>query len=784
MGLRLFPKLVVILILIDFRNSNSCINPNIYCNTDTENRTYFINFDSFSQLILDCNQSYKISKTLIFIPNNQILIDKSYEIETLFDNKYINQIKIIQMHYVKGFDIQTMSFSNRFKLKNIVLGIYFSNLNSYSKGDLIESSKCNLAIFNNSNNFFNSYGTLKFSKVIYPANLCPLMFRNSPVIQMVFGDISNSFIVNNRLSFYPINGTDLNMLHFYFVSFQLSYERLTSVNFNRELFKHIEVLTLSGCLNGIQHDLFKEFKFLKFIDFQIDNFQQFFHTGNKWMNFVNFYVNANLSNQRSVEINIENNFILKFHYLKNILSFSPIYEYPNKDFCLFKTFPHERLVYPLLIPGKELKCTCTIHWLQRYTYIYKSLINDDISYQDNYQNAQHSFIFEINATYNYCNTFFNTSECEFEKKMNNCEIELTEIKFGLTNDTDFLFTIKWMQFILLTILQPVLCIIGIFTNTLTILVIKNTNKKKEFNKPMYQYIVINCLFNILLCVIMIFKLANTCIFYESSVFCSSIYQLNSIQYFKIILIHFLGNAVKMSSNVSYLAFSISRLLLISEHKEHTPPKKSSNLNFFLFFLSIFFVSCTLSIFRLFQYEVNFKKSFRKDFPFEIRNEDFCKNQNNQFECKLFNSFKLSNQFLNDIFCVFLNVFIDLFLLKKFKKHLHNKSSKIVSLDQHKNLQKSKKNINRMIFFNSFLYIFSHMPEFVSTLVLILFAKNISLFCDNNLSCDLINEEAQVFCLISIAFQFLIFRIFDKNFKVSFLELKQAGFLTIEKYFCN
>jgi hypothetical protein len=76
-----------------------------------------------------------------------------------------------------------------------------------------------------------------------------------------------------------------------------------------------------------------------------------------------------------------------------------------------------------------------------------------------------------------------------------------------------------------------------------------------------------------------------------------------------------------------------------------------------------------------------------------------------------------------------------------------------------------------------------MPEFVSTLVLILFSKSISLFCDNNLSCDLINEEAQVFCLISIAFQFFIFRIFDKNFKTSFLELKQAGHLTFEKYFC-
>jgi hypothetical protein len=90
--------------------------------------------------------------------------------------------------------------------------------------------------------------------------------------------------------------------------------------------------------------------------------------------------------------------------------------------------------------------------------------------------------------------------------------------------------------------------------------------------------------------------------------------------------------------------------------------------------------------------------------------------------------------------------------------------------QRKIIEKSKKNINRMILFNSFIYIISHLPEFTMTLVLIVYAKKISNYCLNKFSCDLLNEEAEFFGLISIVFQFYIFKIFDKNFKTSFQQM--------------
>ena len=52
-------------------------------------------------------------------------------------------------------------------------------------------------------------------------------------------------------------------------------------------------------------------------------------------------------------------------------------------------------------------------------------------------------------------------------------------------------------------------------------------------------------------------------------FCSNVYQENWAQQFKIIFIHFLGNAVKMCSNFSYLIFSLNR----STYTEKTLKKK-------------------------------------------------------------------------------------------------------------------------------------------------------------------------------------------------------------------
>ena len=233
----------------------------------------------------------------------------------------------------------------------------------------------------------------------------------------------------------------------------------------------------------------------------------------------------------------------------------------------------------------------------------------------------------------------------------------------------------------------------------------------------------------------------------------------------------MGNVIRICSNFTYLIFSLSRLFLITIHKDRISRRKDSNVFFLIYTLGTLIFSCLFSLFKFFQYKANIFLDTRREFPLEIRDEFYCNNVDHAFECRLFNAFKIANRSLNDILFVFLNVLVDLILIRKFKRHLNKKLDQIVDLNQHKLIEKSKKNLNRMILCNSFIYVISHLPEFITTILLIVYSKTILNFCNYFLSCDLINEEAEFFGLISIVGQFFIFKVFDKNFRSSFNDLK-------------
>jgi hypothetical protein len=156
-----------------------------------------------------------------------------------------------------------------------------------------------------------------------------------------------------------------------------------------------------------------------------------------------------------------------------------------------------------------------------------------------------------------------------------------------------------------------------------------------------------------------------------------------------------------------------------------------------------------------------------DFPKEIYNDITC-NQFYSVYCSLFNSLKILNSFINDILFFIINFVIDLTLLNQYGKFL-NKKEKIMkqSLEAKNENKKQKKRITRMVIIVSTLFFISHFPEFISSILLLAYSKILSRVFDYNLSTNLINDEAQVFTLISISCQFYIFLKFNKNFYSGF-----------------
>ena len=741
----------------------------------------FSNFEYFEQLILECNQTYhNITPDVVFFPNKEMIIDNSFDLRKILDNVELNSIKLFYIRQIKGVDLNSMIVKLR---QPTLLYIYLSKLNIYSNHKLTVTKDCNSNVYTNkTNTFLNSFEKVFFTNTMYPSEWCPFFFLNSNLVQIIFRDITNSFINKNRLRFYELdeNAQNVAINSLANLQFTMHYETLDNKILNKHLFKNVIEINLFGVVNSIEIGLFKDFPNLKSLDINVNNLKVLMHQDLAWLTYLNEKIKVDLNNLKQVKAYLNQSLRLRFQYMKNAVSFDPIYEYPDEDICNFKTFPHDHLVMPVLVPGRILECTCTLYWLQMYSHLYVTKIESDFDYSINYKAEPLSF---INKTFLFCDSDFDLSKCDLKTRFSKCNKTTTFLKpFNrFRNDLGIFYLIKWLQFILLIILHPCLCLMGLVNNILTIVVIRNRSKRKEFDQSMYKHIQINALFNIIYCLIMPFKLINTCIYFGSGIFCSRLYQMESIQYFKIIFIQYLGNVIRICSNFTYVVFSLSRLFLITIHKDRiTSRRKSSRLVFIIYIFGLLAFSSLFSLFKLFQYRVNIFLDTRRDFPLEIRDEFYCSNMSHSFECRLFNTFKIANRSLNDILFVFLNVLIDLILIRKFRQHLNNKLDQIADSNQHKLIEKSKKNLNRMILYNSLMYVLSHLPEFVFTILLIVYSGQILNFCNFYLSCDLINEEAEFFGLISIVGQFYIFKFFDKNFSASLNDLKRECVASLRK----
>jgi hypothetical protein len=93
------------------------------------------------------------------------------------------------------------------------------------------------------------------------------------------------------------------------------------------------------------------------------------------------------------------------------------------------------------------------------------------------------------TVFKYCHNKNEDLACDFEAIFENCKSgvaayeEGQDSHFRLENNADVLFFIKWLQFIILVILQPILSFLGILMNILSIACINNKKKKKDFKVP-------------------------------------------------------------------------------------------------------------------------------------------------------------------------------------------------------------------------------------------------------------------------------------------------------------
>ena len=484
--------------LID--SSNKCIfNDNDKAYKDNIFRI-ITNFDSLNSLNFNCSNQINMS-ILGFKPNKQLILDNSLNLKGLKVNP-VNDMFMTIFENFKGFDLT----SNPFKYVNFTgkfykfLLISFSNFDFYYKNNLVDQA-CNKNLFDvlpKENLFTGFIFSLEFDNK-FSSNTCPLIFSNIKLNFINFNQISDSFVEKNIFGFQNISEDLLKKLNssIYQLNIKFYHTDLKSNLLNNYVFFNLTVLDLNGQIKQIQQDLFKYFINIRFIRFRMQNIQHILVRNNKWLDSLNSDLNIDINNETQINDN-GNRFITLVLYqtFYNVT----LYDYPEKDFCYFKDFPHKRLVLPKLRPNYKTSCSCTEIYMIKYSYLFSRAMNrylDSLSGQ--YYLSQY-FVETLNDfKFTHCiNTSFQETitNCNFNKRLILCNIKTKE----KSDEEETLFYIndwgklsKYSDLILSLYLNPIFSIISILFSVLIIIILSSKEIPKEKNR-MFTYLRINSVY--------------------------------------------------------------------------------------------------------------------------------------------------------------------------------------------------------------------------------------------------------------------------------------------------
>ncbi len=174
-----------------------------------------------------------------------------------------------------------------------------------------------------------------------------------------------------------------------------------------EVFKHVQSMFIQlSRVDFIDEYFFIRFHRLRIVKLAVNNFKQLFNNSNqtKWLTNLNHQTRVNLNDPNDVSRNRDNQLMIELNDLNNK------YDFPEKDFCYFESYPHENLVFPVIETKPNLECTCTLIWLLKNKSLFAKSIEllNTKSVSQCLKNPNFERI---------------VSECQFNKKIDACANE-------------------------------------------------------------------------------------------------------------------------------------------------------------------------------------------------------------------------------------------------------------------------------------------------------------------------------------------------------------------------
>jgi hypothetical protein len=766
-------------------------------------------FASFDELNFDdCIDQLNIS-ILTIHPVRKIILNKSLN---KLKNLKINQIQenfILNLKNFKAFDLRSNPFREMKNLKNyenIIFIIENSELNFIFDSSSSSSSS-------SSNYLFQGYFTIIEDSNDFSNHIDPLVFRNSFLNKLRIEGISSSLYNKNEFIFSKSSKNNETYLFKSFILFlDLSVYRIRFTNrlLNEKVYENLFSLELNGIVDSIQDDLFKNLNSLKLLIIRMQYIKNIFMKNNKWLQFLNY----NQKITKPVPFN-QTFFLILFQSLPRVT----YYEYPNEDFCYFKDFPHEKIVLPVLKPSHNLTCSCTQLYLIQYSYLLKNRFDANFEHINpflivDYQFALYYADYLSQETFKDC---LKNVKSVFRKRLVECNfsqrLELCNTKFlNPSTKQDFYFTIyDWellskKSHLYLFILNQVISVVCICANFITIIVISNNSKqiRKEFQKT-YKYLRIYSLFNCLHILILFTKF----ICFKDIFHCYITKDLLYVQLIKLIAVRLIANILKTASNITYVSFTLSRYLSITNSSNDSNLLKIfEKISFKLFFTIViifsgcingyvYFISPIKETSLIYSSQNITMNSYKWESVGDYKQNFETSNH------QLLNGLQIIRILFSDIAYIVLVFIIDccllFFVTQQMKQkialliqnhnsnHLNDSEAAILMCQKMRQIKNSENRISAIIVLNGINFLVFKLPSaligmygfvYVYDQTNKIYKPNLIdyIVCRHFKFCECVAELTHLFYLLSYLNQFFIFYKLDKNFNDNFkclvLRIKQ------------
>ena len=323
---------------------------------------------------------------------------------------------------------------------------------------------------------------------------------------------------------------------------------------------------------------------------------------------------------------------------------------------------------------------------------------------------------------------------------------------------------------------------------------------------MYAYLLFYSCFNLFYSLILSVKYVIVWLKDDSTLFYYNFYQTIYAQFLSLILSKFLLNVIRTASNITYILFSLSRYLTITNQKgKYSEMFNKLSINIFLF--ATLTVSVLINVQVFFQFKITYSQTetrqlhefdpgkyshYYKVEPMDDYKENFSSNS----EFIVLNVAQYVRMIFSDLAHMIVSSLIDVVLFVFVKRKMKLKRSLlyantvmnlVMSRMKRKkilrNSTKSKDRISQMIILNGINFLVFKSPSAILSFYGFVFRYNretrthepnlISyILCKEKKMCASLQEIFLSFYFVSFLFQFFIFYRLDTNFKFSFYSLKK------------